>query len=164
MLDLSDNEQFRTRRRLYTTPTQIWGFRDDYDFLSHFYPSPVMAYGKLYPTVEHAYHACMVLDEEIREHIRRASTPRQAKYLSHLYPRRPDADLVKQRIMYILDCRKFENVELARKLIATGTRKLVEGNTWHDNYWGNCICSQCRFTTGYNWAGKILMKVREELC
>jgi len=163
MSNLSDNEIFRRLRRIHTTSTKIWGFRDEYDFLSHFYPSPVVAYDKLYPTVEHAYHACMVLDEEVREKIRKASTPRQAKFLSHHFPRRPDAEIVKQRIMYLLDIRKFQDRELFEKLRATGNRRLVEGNVWHDNYWGECLCRECISTRGWNWAGKILMKVREKL-
>ena len=44
----------------------------------------------------------------------------------------------------------------------TGDAELIEGNTWHDNYWGVCSCSKCN-GRGKNRLGKLLMKVREEL-
>jgi ribA/ribD-fused uncharacterized protein len=59
---------------------------------------------------------------------------------------------------------KFQhNPDLAKKLIATGDALLVEGNTWHDNYWGDCYCEECKNIPGRNQLGKILMFVREEL-
>ena len=40
---------------------------------------------------------------------------------------------------------------------------LIEGNYWHDNYWGNCLCPKCKEIEGQNQLGKILMKVRSTL-
>jgi len=48
-------------------------------------------------------------------------------------------------------------------LLATGDTKLLEGNRWHDNFWGNCDCPNCRDKPGLNYLGKILMRVRLEL-
>jgi predicted NAD-dependent protein-ADP-ribosyltransferase YbiA (DUF1768 family) len=42
-------------------------------------------------------------------------------------------------------------------LDATGDRKLVEGNYWHDTFWGVCN------GVGENYLGEILMHVRQEL-
>lgn len=39
-------------------------------------------------------------------------------------------------------------------------REIVEGNYWHDNYWGNCTCDKCKNIEGQNKLGKILMKIR----
>ncbi len=47
--------------------------------------------------------------------------------------------------------------DLREKLLATGDRKLVEGNTWGDTFWGVCRGN------GKNHLGKILMKIRAEL-
>jgi hypothetical protein len=40
----------------------------------------------------------------------------------------------------------------------------LEGNNWHDNTWGNCLCDKCKGIEGKNLLGNILMQVREELC
>jgi predicted NAD-dependent protein-ADP-ribosyltransferase YbiA (DUF1768 family) len=52
---------------------------------------------------------------------------------------------------------KFQNSDLAEKLIATGDEELVEGNTWGDRVWGVCDGE------GENRLGKLLMKIREEI-
>ena len=62
--------------------------------------------------------------------------------------------------------RKFQIPELRDKLLATGDANLVEGNTWHDNYWGICTCSKCinsPVVDGKNKLGTILMKVRDSI-
>ena len=44
-------------------------------------------------------------------------------------------------------------------LLATGDEELIEGNWWHDTFWG-----QCPLGTGENWLGRLLMEVRADLC
>ena len=34
---------------------------------------------------------------------------------------------------------KFSDTELKKKLVDTGNEKIIEGNTWHDNFWGSCV-------------------------
>jgi len=53
---------------------------------------------------------------------------------------------------------------LAQQLVDTGDAILIEGNTWHDNFWGNCQCGrdEC-LGTGKNWLGRLLMLRRSEL-
>jgi len=53
--------------------------------------------------------------------------------------------------------------DLKTKLINTGTARLIEGNTWHDNIWGDCSCPRCVGITGQNHLGKILMQVRKDI-
>jgi hypothetical protein len=55
--------------------------------------------------------------------------------------------------------------ELRKKLLATGDATLIEGNYWHDNYWGVCTCENCvsNGIVGRNRLGTLLMKVREEI-
>lgn len=73
---------------------------------------------------------------------------------------RGDWEGVKDRIMEEVVRAKFaQNPELLEMLIATGCRELVEGNRWHDSYWGVDL----RTGIGDNHLGLILMKVREEL-
>lgn len=66
--------------------------------------------------------------------------------------------------MYEICKAKFtQNADLKQKLLNTDNAYLEEGNTWHDNIWGNCQCDKCKAVAGQNYLGKILMKIREEL-
>lgn len=50
---------------------------------------------------------------------------------------RPDWEHVKTGIMKEIVRAKFsQNQELAQRLMATGEKIIVEGNTWGDVYWG----------------------------
>ena len=58
---------------------------------------------------------------------------------------------------------KFSIPTLREKLLATDNEELVEGNTWHDNTWGECSCERCKDIKGQNRLGKMLMQIREEI-
>jgi len=69
-----------------------------------------------------------------------------------------------EEIMLALVEQKFNrHPELGRQLLDTHPRLLVEGNYWHDNYWGDCACMKCNQKPGLNKLGKILMRVRADL-
>ena len=77
---------------------------------------------------------------------------------------RADWGQVKIGIMEeIVRCKFTQNPHLADRLLKTGSRKLVEGNTWHDNFWGNCSCPKCAGKEKKNMLGKILMEERKSL-
>jgi len=128
-----------------------------YDYLSNFYPSTVRFEGNLYPTVEHAYQASKTIDLKLREFIRKASGPMEAKKLGRCLLLREDWELVRVDIMRHLIKEKFSNPFLLHLLIKTKDADLIMGNLWNDRFWGVCR------GTGENWLGKILMEVREEL-
>jgi predicted NAD-dependent protein-ADP-ribosyltransferase YbiA (DUF1768 family) len=65
-------------------------------------------------------------------------------------------------MLYIIR-NKFSDKYMSDLLLNTGDEELIEGNYWHDNYWGNCTCSKCKDIEGQNKLGKILMKVRDEI-
>lgn len=139
-------------------------FEGDYDFLSNFSPVPVMLDGVRYPTVEHAYQAAKTLEPGEREKIRHASTPGLAKKMGRRLEKRPDWADLKVDIMRDLVRQKFEEQpDLKKRLLATGETELVEGNTWHDNFWGECRCARCESSPGQNWLGRILMEVRSHI-
>lgn len=57
---------------------------------------------------------------------------------------------------------KFDSSNLlARQLIYTGNKLLIEGNDWHDGIWGMKL-SNGQYT-GYNQLGMYLMKLRREM-
>lgn len=131
-------------------------------FLSNFYPSPIFVDGIMYPTVEHAFQAAKTLDFDVRAQISKLSTPGKAKRAGRTLNLREDWEEVKLDVMRDCVDEKFTNPILKEKLLKTGGHVLVEGNTWHDNFWGSCMCDRCR-GQGRNELGKILMKLRAEL-
>lgn len=135
----------------------IDSFDGNFDFLSNFF---VEEDGS---TVEHLYQASKTLDLGWREAILAAPTPGKAKRLGSKAPLRKDWEQVKVQIMFDLVRKKFKNKTLAIKLIDTFPTELIEGNTWHDNFWGNCSCPKCRNKTKSNMLGFILMQIRDEL-
>lgn len=112
--------------------------------------------GASYPTLEHAFQASKTLDPELREAIRRVSTPGRAKGLGRKVPLRPDWDAIKIDVMRELLRQKFSYPDLAEALDATGNAELIEGNWWGDRFWG-----QCPVGVGENWLGRLLMEIRE---
>jgi len=143
----------------------INSFHGQYDFLSNFYPCIVQFEGLNYPTVEHAYQASKSTEFFYRKLI--AALPAEKAGLAKRRGRdiklRRDWENLKVEIMFELLCTKFKQEPLKTKLLATGNTKLVEGNRWHDNIWGNCTCSKCSEISGQNWLGRLLMDVRGQL-
>jgi ribA/ribD-fused uncharacterized protein len=139
-------------------------FRGDYHFLSNFAPAPVTLDGMQFPTVEHAYQAAKTLDPQERQQILGASTPGLARKMGRKLTLRPDWPDVKVKVMQELVAQKFDgHPDLVKLLLATGDAELAEGNTRHDNFWGDCRCPRCAKITGQNWLGRILMDVRQRL-
>lgn len=132
-------------------PDLIDRFRGEYDFLSNFYLEDDCT------TVEHFFQALKTKDTAEQEKILNAPTPGSAKRLGRTVKLRSDWEEIKDDIMYELVRDKFEDPELAEKLLATGEAELIEGNTWGDTYWGVCR------GRGLNKLGRILMQVRAEL-
>lgn len=138
----------------------ITEFQGRYRFLSNFWPSIVCLDSVSYPTVEHAYQAAKTFDRNWRNHIRSAPTPGNAKKRARDIP--PEHQwrsfsAVKIEIMRDLLRQKFAHAELKHKLLNTGDRELIEGNTWGDAFWGVCRGK------GQNRLGKLLMNVRAEI-
>ena len=146
----------------------ISNFVGKYYFLSNFSKSPFEYEGHTYPTVEHAYQERKTLCPFRREMIRNAKTAFECARLG----RSKDTVLregwlegMKGDVMRQLVHAKFlQNPKLAQKLLDTGDALLIEGNYWHDNYFGVCTCQDCHENEQpQNILGKILMDVRKSL-
>ena len=85
----------------------ITRFRDEYAFLSNFYPAEVMFEGEAYPTVEHAYQAAKTLDPAERRMVREAPTPDEAKLTGGKVTLREGWDALRVEIMTGLVRSKF---------------------------------------------------------
>jgi hypothetical protein len=139
----------------------IYKFEGDHRFLSNFYPVNITYEGIIYPSVEHAYVAAKTHDFEFKKMVAKLPDYQagKAKRLGRKVKLRPDWDKVKDEIMYSLLEKKFSTPILRELLLETGDEFLMEGNYWHDNYWGVCNCGKC--TGGKNKLGNMLYKIRE---
>jgi ribA/ribD-fused uncharacterized protein len=143
-------------------PNIIREFRGEYSWMSNFAPYGFNDGKRTWPTVEHYYQACKADRYEDFNKIINAGTPSVAKKLGSQIHLRPDWDLVKYKAMlYGVTMKIQQNSELIGKLIATGDSEIIEGNYWHDNYWGRCYCPKCANKEGSNYLGKILMFLRD---
>lgn len=129
-------------------------------FLSNFWPARVEFEGYTYPTVEHAYVAAKSTDENFRAKIRMTESPSDVKKLGRRILLRSDWKDIKVDVMWDLLLSKFENPELAEKLIRTYPAKIEEGNSWNDRFWG---ISPVGSGEGKNVLGILLMMLRSIL-
>lgn len=151
----------------------INSFRGRWHFLSNFYPVKIESQGITYPTTEHYYVAMKIKTDQIingkfytsadvRELISKVSTPGQVKRFGRSLEIRKDWDLVKLGVMQWALREKFKQEDLKEMLLQTENQELIENNTWHDNFFGSCLCDKCG-NKGLNHLGKLLMQVRSEI-
>ena len=140
----------------------IHDFRGPAYFLSNFYRHPVRIGDDAYPTAEHAYQALKADDPRERAWVLESKTPliakqrgRKIRVVSYW------ADIRLLVMEQVLEA-KFIDTQLADQLIATHPHTLVEGNTWHDQFWGDCYCGRCP-GEGANMLGITLMELRDTL-
>lgn len=116
----------------------------------------------MYRTVEHAFQASKCWHHIDQLRIRMCPTPQNAKTLGRQILIKPEWDFFKMDTMEQLVRNKFKNSRLRTMLRFTEKRPLIEENTWHDTFWGICICAE-HDGDGENHLGRILMKVRDEI-
>lgn len=148
-------------------------FEGRWAFLSNFYPCEIEHKGIKYPSVEHYYVAMKVTEMQLidgvyytasdfRELIASIKNPGDAKRFGRRVKLRSNWDDKKLDFMNWAVREKFKDEKLKEMLLSTGDEELIEGNWWHDSYWGICSCDKCG-DKGENHLGKILMDVRSEL-
>lgn len=117
----------------------------------------------VYPTAEHAYQALKAVDPRDRAWVISSETPLIAKRRGRKVRIVPYWGYVRVFVMRQVLEAKFSDRDLADRLVATCPHALVEGNTWHDDFWGDCRCSRCP-GDGANMLGVTLMELRDMLC
>lgn len=149
----------------YPTITErgIYGFFQEYRWLSNFEPSPLELQGKdadglIYPTSEHAYMALKTEDMDVRRHIASLETPQQARDEGQLIKLRDDWLIYRPHAMLAAAYGKYHcNYHLFEKLVNTEMRYLEETNNWGDRYWG-VVDGE-----GLNMLGKTNMHLRAHM-
>ena len=141
----------------------INSFRGKYGFLSNFSQTQFEYDGLTYFNSESAFHAQKCSNPLDRVKYTLIKNPIRAKQLGRREVLPDNWEEISYDIMYSILKVKFSNPTLKEKLLSTGDAYLEEGNTWHDNRWGNCSCDKCKDIKGLNYLGRILMRIREEI-
>ncbi|MEH2563118.1 NADAR family protein [Bradyrhizobium sp. AZCC 2289] len=135
-----------------------------YGAFSNLYKSPIEFEGKTYPTAEHAYQAGKAAKPAVRDWILSAPTPALAAMAAHglyVWDVVPDWASIKfARMRKVLRAKFSQHETLAKLLIETGDRRLVEAGTVNNavnRLWGEVSGS------GQNMLGVMLMELRKDL-
>jgi ribA/ribD-fused uncharacterized protein len=138
----------------------ITQFKDQYRFLSNFYPSPIRFRGKLYQSVEYAYMSAKSNDKEWKKmcadaDLKQSKIKKKSQHLVLV----PNWESIKINVMHECLELKFTQEPYRTWLYYTGDQHLQETNTWGDRFWG----VDMETGEGENHLGKLLMEVREKL-
>ena len=143
---------------------RIRHFTGWYKFLSNFYPISIRFGKHTYPSAEHLFQFLKTVPGSHWESaVRLSRSPGMAKKMGQQCALWVGWEDMRVGMMAMVLRLKFQDKSLASRLRSTGTAKLIEGNTWHDNFWGDCTCQKCRFVPGKNMLGLLLMRLRNDL-
>ena len=134
----------------------IYGFFDEYYFLSNFYPCDIVYEdnnNKVVFKSSEAMFQAFKCPERIKEF--ENLLPKEAKALGRRVKLRDNWEQSKETfMMYCLRSKFDQHEELKEKLLQTGDLYLAEENTWGDKYWGTVKGE------GKNKLGNLLMQLR----
>ena len=94
--------------------------------------------------------------------MRETKSPYLAKRAGRQVTMREDWHTARFDVMEAILRVKFADPDLKAKLLSTGDRLLVEGNTWRDTTWG-CVQNKDGDWRGDYGLGRTLMSIREDL-
>lgn len=163
----------------------IQRFDRQYSWLSNFHPVRVTLLDTVYErgltdegdslkdtatyhSVEHAYQAAKFFLLENRKVINCLTAGAAKRHARSFAPKQDGWDKaawVEKSLVFMeqLIAQKFADPVLQRLLLNTGDVTLIEGNYWHDNFWGACLCATCKDVASLNHLGRLLMHRRAAL-
>ena len=136
---------------------QIKCFKNNYYFLSNFFPCFVEYEGLIYPSAECAYQAAKTTNQIIRKYFTIMDNSMEARKWGNQIELREDWNTIRYEIMNTILHSKFSAPYLKELLLSTKDAYLEEGNAHGDKYWGTVK------GIGENNLGKLLMNLRGEL-
>lgn len=175
--EITDFSPWQTPKEV--VPGPITSFKDEWADFSNFAPCGFTHNGVFYASVENFYmyykfsigdmlsvpntHA--LGDDKILVDARNyVATCRNPKKWGRKAKLPWNWEVIKLEAMLIgLEYKFKQNPFYKKLLLSTGNRDLIEGNYWHDNFWGDCTCAKCEHIPGENMLGKMLMTIRKEL-
>ena len=134
-------------------------FKDNYRWLSNFYPCKIVWYGKMFLSVENAYQASKCDDKRWIEFCQTFPPGIVKTATKELNYDKNDWDKRKLKIMEICLSQKFNQEPFKSMLLITGNEELQEGNNWGDEFWGVNL----KTGKGKNHLGKLIMLIRDQL-
>lgn len=159
-------------------------FKGQYDWASNFAPCKIDFQNIVYESTEALYQAWkfsvddtlkvqvetvvngkkVVKTQEVnaREHIAKLS-PGAAKRAGRKAKLCWNWDTVRVEVMRVALDLKYNQEPYKSYLLRTDNAIMIEGNYWHDNFWGDCSCPKCEHVKGINMLGKLTMEKRDAL-
>ena len=131
-------------------------FTKDYQFLSNSYNSPVEIGGIVYTNAESAFWAQRVKDSRARNKFARLSGNKARAKAIQAEPVEDWDTNINQYMEQVLRS-KFKDPKMKNLLLKTKGMKLINTNTYRDDYWGVYMGK------GKNILGRLLMKIRDEV-
>ena len=135
-------------------------FKNEYRWLSNFYPCEINVNGQRFRTVEHAYQSYKSDDPNWKKFCFETKSPGKVKIESHNLEY--DKNLwVKKSLKIMEECltQKYNQEPFRSLLLDTGEEYLQEGNDWDDTFWGVDIKTRI----GKNNLGRLIMLIRDRL-
>ncbi len=140
---------------------KIVAFRDEHRWLSNMVECEIKYGDLIFKSTEAFYQAMKTKDKNVRVLFTGYDGPTSKKEGRKL-SLRDDWELVKDDVMEFALSKKFSKEPFKSLLLSTGDVDIIEGNYWHDNYFGSCTCAKCG-NKGLNKLGKMIMAIRENL-
>lgn len=130
---------------------------------SNFAHSPLLWDNLKYADVESAFQSAKTLDRKARQAFAfpHPPGPGKAKAMGRALTLRPDWEQVKDDVMLDILREKFRDRLLEEKLVSWDSA-LIEWTSWHDNWWGVCICGRPACHGGRNRLGTLLEHLKWE--
>lgn len=138
----------------------IYKFRNEYSWLSNFYPCEVELEGIKYSSVENAYMSAKSNDSKWKEFCR-TNSAKEVKKKSKEIELIDNWNKKKISIMKKLLEQKFNQFPFNQKLLATKNQNIIEGNEWNDEFWGINLKKNPNY--GENMLGRLIMSIRSKL-
>lgn len=110
-------------------------FVGEYSFLSNMYMCSVILGDMVFPSAENAFQAMKCRTRKEMEQFQ-LCTPQEAKRLGSEVELRSNWEEIRVPVMRKILEAKFEDQELAVKLLKTEDMALCETNYWNDTFWG----------------------------
>lgn len=134
-------------------------YESTFYMLSNFSAFTVEHDGELWPTAEHAYQASKFYfhQGEIRDQIRSARSPHEAKRIAHAFDNEKRDTWEKEKIsvmVQILWAKFHQHPYIQEVLLKTGEREIIE-NSHEDAFWG-----WGPDKNGQNYLGRIWTHIR----
>lgn len=149
-------------------------FKGYYNFLHPYYrvPNGIRLNNRVYPTAWHAMYGEAYRDNKrLCEQIKKLRPTEITKFINDYFAEQFAKYNIKRRFTE-KELRKFMLQALVAKFSKQSLRAKLKAipyeikfeNTWHENFWGRCICSKCRktFRPDVNTVGEMLELIKND--